>query len=277
MEHHTCCLNCTTDLNAHDNFCHNCGQKVMAHRRITMHHISHEVIHAFTHADKGFFFLIVELALRPARTVKEFLSGKHKKYFNPFSFFFIVLGFYVLSNTFFKPFNSRADFAESRNGQVVKYPPNIKTAKQKAKYDKIKARVDSAMNFMNVHTNVVLCISTPFIAFVMFLLYRRQLYYAEHLVVMTFVNSFLNLLSIFIFTPLTYFIGGKASSAIVAVMLLSHVVYMFIVYFGVLNLQPTFKGYLKCFGSVVLAIGIWILISASAISAYIFYGVFYFK
>jgi hypothetical protein len=273
MTHPENCLNCFAELQDRDKFCYNCGQSALnTHTRITMSHISHEVVHALTHADKGLFFLIKELAIRPGITIKEYLAGKHKKYFSPFSFFFIVLGFYVLFNSTFKPFDSAMDLYSSGSGQTV-YPASIKTERQKAKYIKLQARVAKAMNFMNTRINLVLCISTPFIAFIMFLLYNRHLYYAEHLVVMTFVNTFLNLLSIGIFMPLFVVFRGSGDYQIIATALfLTHIVYVSIVYFSVLNMPSTLKGYLKCIGSVLLALGGWTLICATTIAGYIIYG-----
>jgi len=276
MAHPENCLNCYAELKDRDKFCYNCGQSVLnTHKRITMSHISHEVIHALTHADKGFFFLVKEMATQPGLTIKEFLAGKHKKFFNPFSFFFIVLGIYVLSNSFFKPFHSAVNMYNPQ-GTQVKYPAAIKTEKQRAKYDMIQGRVEKAMNFMNTRTNIVLCISTPFLAFIMFLVYRKQLFYAEHLVVMTFTNSFLNLLSIFVFTPLLFFFkGANATTGIYAAMLFSHLVYLSIVYHRVLDMPYKAAGYLKCFGAALIAMVCWSLLSVLTIMGYIFYGVIY--
>lgn len=72
-------------------FCNNCGQKVV--HRITGSHVLHELIHVFTHADKGIFLLIKALALRPGLVVREYLQGKRKKYFNPFQFLLLMTAF----------------------------------------------------------------------------------------------------------------------------------------------------------------------------------------
>jgi hypothetical protein len=275
MAHPENCLNCYAELRDRDKFCYNCGQSALhSHKRIIMSHITHEVVHALTHADKGFFYLIKELATQPGITIKEYLAGKHKKYFNPFSFFFIVLGLYVLSNSFFKPFDAAVPNVATSDGKVYNYPATIKTEKQKAKYNLILLRVGTAMNFMNTRTNIVLFISTPFIAFIMFLLYRKHLYYAEQLVVVTFINAFLNLLSIFIFTPLmVLFKGGPAYAVVIVGMFLAHFIYMSMVYFSVLNMPHTIMGYLRTIGSVVLSIVIWTACCGGIIAAYILWPI----
>ncbi|GAB3925614.1 hypothetical protein GCM10028827_15210 [Mucilaginibacter myungsuensis] len=242
-----------------------------------MHHVTHEVVHALTHADKGFLYMIKELATQPGITIKEFLAGKHKKFFNPFSFFFIVLGIYVLSNSFFRPFDYAIDRQAAERGEQAQLPPEYKTKKQKERYIKIQRRLQKAMNFMNTKTNIVLCLSTPIIAFIMFLMYRRTLYYAEHLVTVTFINSFLNLLSIFIFTPLTYLLGDSSYHWVITTLLLaSHVIYTSIAYFRVLDLPSTAVSYIKCVLSVIVAIFGWTFFWFLCILGYVIIGVFVF-
>lgn len=78
------------------NFCSNCGQKAETHR-ITFKHVIHELIHAFTHTDKGFFLLIKSLITKPGIVAKEYLEGKRKKYFNPLSFLVITAALHFLA------------------------------------------------------------------------------------------------------------------------------------------------------------------------------------
>ena len=268
MQHPAHCLNCNKTFESGDNYCAVCGQRADTHARITMHHINHEVVHAVTHADKGFFYLIKCLALQPGTTIKEYLSGRHKKYFSPFTFFFIILGIYVLSNSVFKPFDGAVS-ASKKN-----YPVQYKTERQRQKFDRIYKRQAEAMHFMNTRTNIVLCISTPFIALILFMFYRRM-HYAEHLVIMTFINAFLNLLSIFIFSPLMYLAkGSNIYLLLVAAMLIVHLMYIAVVYHRVLGLPQTFGGRLKSVGTAFAAMLGWFLLSFVCMFVYISWGVF---
>ncbi|RAV98304.1 DUF3667 domain-containing protein [Pseudochryseolinea flava] len=83
----TVCKNCDTAFDG--KFCSNCGQNAHVHR-ITVGHMAHELSHAITHADKGFLLLVKELLYRPGFVAKEYLEGRRKKYFNPFSFLVIM-------------------------------------------------------------------------------------------------------------------------------------------------------------------------------------------
>src|SRR5688572_23676889 len=81
------CQNC--EVTFESKFCPDCGQKADIHR-ISIKHIIHDVVHAFTHADKGLLLLVKELLLRPGFVAREFVGGKRKKYFNPLSFLVIA-------------------------------------------------------------------------------------------------------------------------------------------------------------------------------------------
>ena len=86
------CKNCQAP--APGAYCSACGQQTHIHR-VTMGHLGHEVTHALTHADKGFLLLIKELITRPGIVAREYLDGKRKKYFNPFTFLVITSALYA--------------------------------------------------------------------------------------------------------------------------------------------------------------------------------------
>lgn len=264
--HPTNCLNCSTMLTADDRFCPTCGQKSDTHR-LNMGHIWHDLVHAFTHADKGFLFTIRELALRPGLVAREYIGGKRKKYFNPFSFLVIVVGFTILANGIFKPYSITRE-------EMTRVPASMKTESQKRKYLQIMERRYEMGEFINKHTNVVLFISTPFIAFILWLCFRRRkLFYAEHLAAIAYLNGFLNILTILIFGPLLYLTRGTpAHGNIYYLMLLSHVLYLAFLYYGFLELKG-WNGRAKAIGAAVFAILCWSVFSLAIGSVYIMWGV----
>ena len=87
------CKNCGAHVTG--TYCNNCGQKI-AVERISYHFISHEIIHFFTHAEKGFFFTTWNMLKRPGSAVKEFIDGKRKNYQKPVSYFLIWIAIYSL-------------------------------------------------------------------------------------------------------------------------------------------------------------------------------------
>lgn len=265
--HPTNCLNCATLLTADDRYCPNCGQKTATHR-LSMSHIWHDLNHALTHTDKGFFYTIGQLLVRPGIVAREYLAGKRKKYFNPFSMLVIILGVYLISNSIFKPFSQ--DVFTPANQQR---PDWIKTESQKKKYALIMERRVKLNKFFNERTNLVLFVSTPFLAFIFWLFYRRRYNYAEHLSTLAYVNSFLSLLTIFLYSPLLYFLPHQLKFFVFVVMLLSHVVYVSYMYYGFLGYK-SFGGYLKVFGVGLVAIVAWAAFSMGLGAFYVMRGIF---
>jgi hypothetical protein len=81
------CKNCENNETA-EKFCYNCGN-TLHHERITVHHLLHEVLHTYTHLEKGFLYVIKKLAMHPGTMQKEYLEGYGQKYQKPFPMFVI--------------------------------------------------------------------------------------------------------------------------------------------------------------------------------------------
>jgi hypothetical protein len=255
-------------LTADDRFCPTCGQKTDTHR-LNMGHIWHDLIHAFTHADKGFLFTLRELIIRPGIVAREYVSGKRKKYFNPFSFLFIVMGVYLVANGVFKPYSANEN-------QLRQVQATLRKESQRQKYQKMMERRHHVGEFMNNHTNVVLFVSTPFIAFILWLLFRkRKIYYAEHLTTMAYVNGVLAIFTIVIFGPLIYFARGTpAYTPVYMSMMVTHVVYLAAMYYGFIGYTRK-KDFLRALGAAVIAILSWALLTMVIIAIYVARGIMF--
>jgi Protein of unknown function (DUF3667) len=86
MQHH--CLNCETPYSGH--FCNNCGQKEI--HRFTISHVVHELVHVFTHADKGIFSFAWNVIKKPGTIALDLVEGRRKRYFNLFQYLLIIVG-----------------------------------------------------------------------------------------------------------------------------------------------------------------------------------------
>jgi hypothetical protein len=83
------CLNCDTQLT--DRFCAHCGQSATTHR-LTMGHLLHEIPHSIWHVDKGIFYTLRELLLRPGPSMLGYLRGQRARQFAPLSLLLLVTG-----------------------------------------------------------------------------------------------------------------------------------------------------------------------------------------
>lgn len=88
----TNCENCNIQINGH--FCSNCGQSAKL-KRIDKHYISHELLHLF-HFEKGFFFNVKELLIRPGTFTKVFLNKNRNRQMKPLPFLILTALLFTL-------------------------------------------------------------------------------------------------------------------------------------------------------------------------------------
>lgn len=260
--HQANCLNCNVRLTPGAHFCGNCGQKADIHRLSFMHFL-HEFFHAFTHADKGIFHLLKELTLRPGQVAREYMAGKRKKYFNPFTFFLIVMTLFVFSSTFF----SKADLKIKPDPAVI---AQIPTEAGKQEYINTITRVVEASGFMKHYGNIVGMIAVPFLSLITWAFYRRRGYnYAEHLTANLLFTSFNNLYFAILIVPLESLMRGSAGHYLVLLTgLLMHSIYLSWGISGFLHI----RGFAQRTGVVlvcIMATVMWSLLTLLVMAVYI--------
>jgi hypothetical protein len=81
------CKNC--EFVYQGNFCPNCGQKSST-KRLNMHDIQHDVIHQFSHLDRGFFHTFKQLLTQPGQTIRDYIEGKRMRYYSPFGYILLL-------------------------------------------------------------------------------------------------------------------------------------------------------------------------------------------
>lgn len=256
------CLNCEQKLTTAENFCSNCGQSVHTHR-FNLKHFFHEGFHAFTHADKGLFYLLKELALRPGTVAREYIAGKRKKYYNPFTFFLILAAFFVLSNSL-----SRGQANENKfiPDKITKIKDITKRSKAIDAYHR-RIKVNT---FMTKNGNIMAMIAVPFFALCFWLSYfKRQFNYSEHLIANLMFVSFANLAFSIIVYPLQNLLRGTpVASFLFLIGFLLQIIYFSYAYKG-LMLSKGFWPNVKVVVISILALVLWISLTSYAMAIYI--------
>lgn len=196
------CLNCNREFIAEEKFCSGCGQKKDIHR-FTPGHLAHEVFHAFTHTDKSIFNLLKCLATRPGTTAREYIHGKRKKYFNPFTFFLVLMAFFIFSNKYLRP--TLKTIVPDAN--VLKYMP---TEEARTNYTAVIKRVNTTNIIFRKNSNLVAMVAIPIIALFTWLFFKRRGFnYTEHVVAMMMYVAFGNLVFSLFINPLEFFIDSR--------------------------------------------------------------------
>jgi uncharacterized protein DUF3667 len=198
-------------------FCGQCGQKT-GRARLTMHDISHDFLHALTHADQSIFALVKALAYRPGHIAREYIEGKRKKHFGPLAFLLITVGLasfmvVIAGAQFFTP-----------------VPDN------------------TIANFLQQHINLVIFLQVPLLAGVCALLFRSsRLNFAEHLILVAYTSGFRLLFLAFVGVPVFYFADLAPIGRTTAPIYLG----LWLIYFSVAAVQ-FYRG--KIFWTVIRAV-----------------------
>lgn len=262
------CPNCSAPLQEPDRFCARCGQKTHQHR-FNLPHIFHEFFHAFTHADRGVLMLIRDLALRPGQVLREYIvEFRRARYFNPFTFLLLVLGFVLFINSVVKPYTHRPSprsLAVQNTAVTVEVQPNGTDTTQ---ISEASARQQRVSEWIEKRTNWMTFASIPITSLVFWLFYRR-LHYAEHLVAQVVLAGFYMLVGALLI-PLVL-VPSLYNVAIRSGPLIFHAGYLTWAY-GQFMGGNRFSGFLRAALASVCAVFLWSLVSGGLIFWYIANG-----
>lgn len=192
------CQNCDHPLLPEARFCSHCGQRANTHR-FTNHHLSHEVLHAFTHADATIFSLITQLFRRPGKVLNDYIVlGRRKSYFNPFTFVILLGGVMLLITGIFKPYRTLDETPQLQMARAA-----LQKDPSKHKQLMVLNRSVAAAQFIEKNNKLLLLASIPLTAFVFWLGFRRRgLSYAEHIVAATFLTGALAVFMSLVIIPI---------------------------------------------------------------------------
>ena len=200
------CLNCNAPLTTTQKFCGECGQKT-ALKRVNLHDVLHDVIHYFTHADKGIFTLLKSLITQPGQVAKEYVEGKRKKHFPPLNFFLIVAAVYLVMGGITSKYGGSSLQRNTRTNsytstQRITAPNNLQQAEGIERMNKMI----NIGRFFSKYANYVAMLAAPLISLLIWLLYLRGRYnYTEHLVANLYLIGFTNLFRCLIVAPIAIF------------------------------------------------------------------------
>lgn len=241
------CLNCNTENNS--KFCKECGQSMSTHR-LTVSHIIEEIVHYFTHADKGLFFIIKEMFIRPGVVIEEYIEGKRKKYFNPFTF--LLLCSSISAYLFYKlNYYSNITFQES-----AKNTPS-----------EINHLLVQTSQLMEKYGKLITILMLPLLAGIGKILYfKRSKNYAEHLTIQAFVLAQTSIINIII-TLLAYYLFPNSYFVFNMLFQLSFLFYLAIVFSKVFK-EHFFLSLLKSIAFIFVFVIMYWILAFSAVSVY---------
>ena len=195
------CKNCKLDITENDNYCPNCGAKVIK-ERITIKSLFSNLLHALGW-DSNFFVTLRFLLLKPQTILKEYINGTRKKYTNPFTFFAISL---AISLFVFSQFSDQfvqmsvAPYIQQTEQSENTSTPDINNKgfrlfgyANKAEF--MKANAEFQLNYYNLISFLFL----PLLALITFIVFGKPYNYGEHLVINTYISTITTFLGVLLF------------------------------------------------------------------------------
>ena len=185
------CRNCGQHLLIEQKFCPTCGQKADT-ERIDFHFLIHEIQHGIFHVDKGILYSIKMLFTKPGHTIREYLEGRRKNHFKPVLFVVILGTLCGLLNHFVIENGEREKFFEEEDDPQLA---------QNQDFINMSDFLENIIGWFADHLAFLILLMIPAAALGFYLGFRKyRLYYAEWLVVMTFLAG--QALVVYFFTEL---------------------------------------------------------------------------
>ena len=80
------CKNCHTELSEHDDYCRNCGARIIRNR-LTFRNLFEHLSETFFNYDNKLLRTLIDLIKKPEDVIVGYINGVRKKYVNPISMF----------------------------------------------------------------------------------------------------------------------------------------------------------------------------------------------
>jgi len=207
------------------NYCSTCGQPLKL-TRIDKHYISHEVFHLL-HFEKGFFFTVKELFIRPGKSIRVFIEKNRSKHMKPVAFLILTSLLFTLVSQLF-----HAD-------DILNQKNNLSFG---------KSSINDIMNWVKTHWGYVNILLAVFTALCLKLLFSKHNYnFFELMIVMCFVMGEAMLLLTFV-TMFAGILGNQFYLILSSVISYGYTIWAIAQFFD----GRKIRNYVKAFGAYFL-------------------------
>lgn len=175
------CKNCQTELEAKDNFCKNCGGKIIRNR-LTIKNIFEQFSEHFLNYDNKFIQTFICLFTKPEDVIGGYIDGVRKKYVNVISYFAIALTISGLQLFILDKF-----FPEAMDMSAL----TVQGSGQDS---------NEMMSFIREYQSLLMMVNVPAYAFISYLVFYtlKKYNYTEHLVIFMYALSQLTIIGVLI-------------------------------------------------------------------------------
>jgi len=220
------CKNCGERIDA--KFCKHCGQNTKVDK-INLYTILRDISQGVFQMEKGFFFSMSELFIRPGKTIRNYLKGKRKNHFKPVAYVFTLSTIYFLVSRQF----DTGTFVEAF----------LEGASESMNSDDSEIRGIVQFEWFIKHYAITILMLIPIFSLASFFAFYRSGYnYFEHVVLNSYITG--QQATIYIFASLMGLVFGQNSILISLIQFIS-LGYVFIVFWQFFNELSRFQVFLK--------------------------------
>lgn len=175
------CKNCQTEISVSDDFCKNCGAKVIRNR-LTIRNLFEQFSEHFLNYDNKFLQTFICLFTKPEEVIGGYINGVRKKYVNVISYFAIALTISGLQLFILDKF-----FPEAMDMSAITFENSGQDS-------------NKMMSFIREYQSVLMMVNVPAYALVSYFVFYtlKKFNYTEHLVIFMYVLSQLTIIGVII-------------------------------------------------------------------------------
>lgn len=179
------CKNCNTPILAEQNYCPECGAKVIRNR-LTLKNLFQNFTETFFNYDNKILQTIISLLKTPEQVIDSYVNGVRKRFINPVSFFGISLtlaGFNIfIIKKFFKKYMDATSLFQNNKMQSNEFSQEI---------------MEFSTDFSLEYSSLIYASMIPIFALMSWVIFLNKKYnYTEHLVTYMYSMSLYSITSV---------------------------------------------------------------------------------
>jgi len=199
------CKNCSQELSETENFCHDCGAKVIRNR-LTIRNLWDDFSEQFLNYDNRFLKTFLGIFSKPHVVIGSYISGTRKKYVNVLSYFALALTFSGIQIFIMRKF----------------YPELLDIA---SLVPENTPQQSLDMDWIYDYMSLLALINLPIYGLIAKITFigMKKFNYTEHLVIMTYIIGQFSIINSIVITfaaivfDVNYYILGYISMAVMTV------------------------------------------------------------
>lgn len=228
------CKNCNNHFQG--TYCNNCGQKVIL-KRYTLKHLFGLIFESFN-VERGLLYTIKLLFTNPGKLINDYLEGRTRDFYNPLKYLILIASINAVLMLWFDIVDTNVANTNELLGET----------REATKLQQII--LDYLKTYLNIFSLVVL----PFYSLITKWIFKKhKLYYAEHLVINSYLFAQYTLLQMLTYLAFSFIPGlSKLSMLFAAIIFISYYTYALRGVFNIKILKSILNSFIIFLGGTLL-------------------------